>query len=365
VLWLIVLLSLPRWVTAAEPAWEGTAIIIARPGVQLEALHDNDLSSKKGGAAKDLMFDVRKEEGDRLLIESRRQRGWISKNDAIRFNQAVAHFTQELVSSPRNSHALTARGIALLSGKEPERAAEDFDRAIAIDRDATLAYYHRATRLYSQAEYDKALADFDTVIELDPEFDWAYHVRGWIYYRRMDYEKALADFERAIQLVPTEAVFYRDRGNVALGRKNYDGALADYSKTIELNPSFSVPWLMRGRVWEMKAEYARALADYEKAVQLVGEAPDYHAALAMLLATCPDATFRNGKKALKAARKAYELAQRPNVMATLAAAHAELGEFDKAVEWQTKAIDASSGALKEQFQERLKLYQDKKPYRRE
>ena len=73
--------------------------------------------------------------------------------------------------------------------------------------------------------------------------------------------------------------------------------------------------------------------------------------------------IRDGKRALEAAQKAYELAKGPNELATLAATYAELDEFDKAVEWQTKAIELAPKAQKDQYQQRLKLYQDKKPYR--
>jgi tetratricopeptide (TPR) repeat protein len=298
----------------------------------------------------------------------RRQQGWISKTDAIPLDQAVAHFTKELDSNPKNSHALTARGLALSSGKDSDKALADFDSAIALDPQAKLAYYHRANLLYGKAQYDKALADYNSVIESDPEFDWAYHVRGWIYYRRMDYEKALADYEKAIKLVSTETVFYRDRGNIAFIRKQYDEALADYTRSIELDPTYVVPWQLRGKTWEAKKEYAKALTDYEQAVQLAGKEsyyPGYHTALAMLLAACPDAKIRDGKKALEAAQKAYAVAKGPNELATLAAAHAELGEFDKAIEWQTKAINAAPKALEEQYQQRLKLYQAKQPYRHE
>src|SRR5262249_18530108 len=85
---------------------------------------------KTSGVAKDLTFKVRKEEKDRLLIDSRRQQGWISKSDAIPFDQAVAHFTKELDSNPKHSHALTPRGLALSSGKDPDKAFADFDSAI-------------------------------------------------------------------------------------------------------------------------------------------------------------------------------------------------------------------------------------------
>jgi hypothetical protein len=49
---------------------------------------------------------------------------------------------------------------------------------------------------------------------------------------------------------------------------------------------------------------------------------------------------------------------------TLAAAHAEAGDFEAAVTWQRK-VNAlyPEGKDRENAEGRLKLYQDKKPYR--
>jgi len=362
------LMCVPSPGTAAEPSWEGKAVILTRAGVKMQAREGEKIAPKTSGVAKDLVFQVLKDEDGRLRIDSRRQQGWIQKSDAVLYDQAVDYFTKKLADDPKNSHALTARGLALLSKKQSDKALADFDKAIQLDPKATLAYYHRANFAYGKGQYDKALEDYNAVIRIDPGFDWAYHVRGWIYYRKKDYDKALADYEKAIRLVPTETVFYRDRGNIALVRKQYDKALADYSKSIELDPKYAVPRLQRGKTWAAKKEYAKALADYEKAVEIASKdsyASYFYTALALFRAGCPDATFRDGKKALEAAQRAYKLTKGPAELAALAAAHAELSQFDKAVEWQTKAIDAAPAAEKDAYRDRLKLYQGQKPYRLE
>ena len=52
------------------------------------------------------------------------------------------------------------------------------------------------------------------------------------------------------------------------------------------------------------------------------------------------------------------------MLATLAAAYAEVGEFDKAVEWEEKAIQLYANADdRKKGEVRLKLYKDRKPYR--
>jgi tetratricopeptide (TPR) repeat protein len=353
---------------ANEPSWEGKSVLLTRAGVKLEVPDGEKIAPGTAGVAKDLLFAVRKDEGGRLRVESRRQVGWIPKADAVLVTQAVAHFTTRLAKDPKDSHACTARGQAHSANNESDKAVADLNEAIRLDPKATLAYYHRANLAYGKGQYDKALEDYNVVIRDDPGFDWAYHVRGWIYYRRKDYDKALADFETAIKLVPTESVFYRDRGNVALAKKDYDKALADYDKSIQLDPAYVVPWHLRGVTWQAKKEYAKALADYEKAVQLAGKEPyasTYQTALALLRAGCPDDKIRDGDKALEAAKMAHALAKGPAEMAALAAAHAELGQFVSAVEWQEKAIAAAPTGAKEQYRERLKKYQDRKPYRLE
>jgi tetratricopeptide (TPR) repeat protein len=362
----LVLLGMGQPLIAEEPSWEGKVVLLTRPGVKLEAPEGEKIAPKTAGVARDLQFVVRKEKDGRLRISSRRQEGWIARSDAVPLDEAVAFFTKQVADNPKDSHAFTARGLALASKNQADKAIADFDKAIQLDPKAILAYYHRANLAYGRRHYDRALEDYNTVIRLDPSFDWAYHVRGWIYYRKKDYDRALADYETAIRLVPTETVFFRDRGNIALARKQYDKALADYSKAIELDPTYAVPWLQRGRTWVAKKEYAKALADHEKAAQVAGKnsyASYFHTSLALFRAGCPDDKFRDGKKALEAAEKAYQLTKGPAEMAALAAAHAELGQFDKAVGWQTKAVAAAVAEEKEQYRERLKLYQDKKPYR--
>ncbi|HMC65057.1 MAG TPA: tetratricopeptide repeat protein [Gemmataceae bacterium] len=361
----VVLLSTALLADAAEKSWESQYVVLTRAGVELQAPEGERVAPRTAGVAKDLTFDVKKDKDGRLLIRSRRQQGWIAKSDAVLFDDAVSYFTEQLRKNAKDSHALTARGIVLASKNQPDKAVADFIEAIRLNPKATVAYYHRANIAYGSKQYDKALDDYNAVIRLDPEFDWAYHVRGWIYYRKKDYDKALTDYETAIRLVPTETVFYRDRGNIAFARKQYDQALADYSKSIELDPKYAVPYLQRGRAWTAMKDYAKALDDFENAARLESKYSIFHTNLAMFRAGCPDAKFRDGKKALDAAKKAYELAKGPDEMAALAAAHAELGEFDRAVEWQKKAADAAPPEDKARHGDRLKLYENRQPYRQE
>jgi hypothetical protein len=88
--------------------------------------------------------------------------------------------------------------------------------------------------------------------------------------------------------------------------------------------------------------------------------------LAWLLATCLDSKVRDGQTALRLAEEVVAATGRTNAnyLDTLAAAHAELRQFDKAVSVQQEAIallDAQQN--KQGFESRLRLYQSGSPVR--
>ena len=92
--------------------------------------------------------------------------------------------------------------------------------------------------------------------------------------------------------------------------------------------------------------------------------------MAWLRATCPDAAFRDGKEAVRLARQVCELSGNREGMYldTLAAAHAEAGDFAAAVKAQELGARRQGLRAKkygDDAQKRLQLYKDKKPYRSE
>lgn len=85
---------------------------------------------------------------------------------------------------------------------------------------------------------------------------------------------------------------------------------------------------------------------------------------AWLLATCEEEQYRDGKKAVRMAEKAMSLF--PNDWTTtsiLAAAYAENGQFDLAVETQKKAIELMDEEDREESLERLQSYENQLPWR--
>ena len=182
---------------------------------------------------------------------------------------------------------------------------------------------------------------------------------------KKEYDKAIADFNEAIRLDPKYRLGLQQPGHRLAGQ---EGVRQGHRRLQRGDPArsrgFATAYNNRGNAWRVKKEYDKAIADYNEAIRLDPNFARAYHALARLWATCPEESFRDGKQAVELATRACELAEwkDANMLATLAAAYAEVGDFDKAVEWQEKAIQLYANADdRKKGEERLKLYKEKKP----
>ena len=134
---------------------------------------------------------------------------------------------------------------------------------------------------------------------------------------------------------------------------------------IELDPTSAAAYNNRGFNRHLLGDAKKALADYNRALELNPEYGLCHQNRAWLLATSPDDVVRNGPEAIKSGLVACELNKYrvPADLKALAAAYAENGQFELAIGWQEKAVQASTGEEKAMEEKVLEQYKDKRPYR--
>jgi tetratricopeptide (TPR) repeat protein len=114
-------------------------------------------------------------------------------------------------------------------------------------------------------------------------------------------------------------------------------------------------------------EYGEAIGDYEAAVHADPNYTQAFSDLAWLRAACPETDLRDKVKAIENATKACELTDWKDhrYVGTLAAVHAEVGDFATAIKWQKEATDLltedNRNSWQPIYESRLKLYQSGKP----
>jgi tetratricopeptide (TPR) repeat protein len=259
--------------------------------------------------------------------------------------------------------AYNRRGELLIDTGRQQEAIRDFQVAISLNPDCSLAIHNRAVTLAQQNETAAALRDFNRVIELNPGLAIAYRNRAELLASLGRIEEALRDYTRALDGLPDNAELYRARGSAWHRAGDYEHALADLNRAIELAPDADA-YTQRGNVAAERGEFDKALSDFRRALEIDAKWAETYRSLAWLHATCADPNYRDPQQAISAAQRAAQLSP-PNdsfVLEALAAAYASAGEFAEAVRVQQQAITASPGDFAEPLRQRLALYQQGQPF---
>ena len=121
-------------------------------------------------------------------------------------------------------------------------------------------------------------------------------------------------------------------------------------------------------------DHDKAILDYERCIKIAGSDDENFDLsgilnnLAWVLATSPKDSIRNGKRAVELGERAVELTEekQPHILSTLAAAYAEIGDFENAVKWSTKSVNLGKEEeheQQEQLEKELESYKASKPWR--
>lgn len=192
------------------------------------------------------------------------------------------------------------------------------------------------------------------------------------------YDKAIAACNAALVAHSSfrhGAEILSDRALAYGGKKEWNHAIRDLSEAIKDEPHWSPLFSARGAAYAHMKRWKSAERDIQKSLDLIPPETKPAAAAYVLneaawfRATCGEKRFRDGKAAVKFARRACELShwQEFAPIDTFAAAKAESGDFQQAAAFEEEAM-WMPGVIDDQHKEmaaRLALYRAQKPYREE
>jgi tetratricopeptide (TPR) repeat protein len=316
-----------------------------------------------------------------------------------KFSEAIEDCDEVLKVSPDDHNALTCRAFSRMRSGDLEGARQDAKRAIAArEATANVGYLVRGCVRYSRKEFDAALGDLSMAIDLAPQEPLAYVMRAVVHFSQSRTNDAMSDLDDAIKLSsnPQRLNYeldgfgyqvYKFRGFLRTGyARQHKEAIEDLNQAIELNGKDTECFTLRGIANLSDLNSNSALADFEKAVEVRQDDDLATFMLVNILIGSPDDKLRDGKRAIELAEGLND--RRPNepvILRSLAGAHSEASEFEKAKELQSQVLEQLESASptssfstsiwwrctynflftpkREPNQELLELYQQKKPFR--
>ena len=177
---------------------------------------------------------------------------------------------------------------------------------------------------------------------------------------------AVRYFTKAIQLSGGNADLYSGLGWAQGTEDRWSEAVSYFEKAVDLDPSAD-RFCELAHALRRAGRIAAAQDNYARALRMDPNWPKGAARQAWLLATSAEASIRDGTLALQLAQQACEAGPPgPEVLDSLAAALAETGDFQGAVDAATRAIAlVDKQELSREIRERLRLYQARLPFRQQ
>jgi tetratricopeptide (TPR) repeat protein len=294
-------------------------------------------------------------------------------------------------------------GTVLLDQGKTDEAIGHFTESISINPEYEIAYYNLGYSHLKKGDYEKGMVYYRKAIELNPKYTNAYINLGMAYDDLGEHEKAIENYQKAQRLKPESDAVYNCLGYAYLSIGALNEAIIHYKKCLELNPGHWEANYKLARALSEKGEMKSAIHYYTKAIEIDPGKANYYLNLAgaflemgmekeaketleKALTLCPsdpwipnklswmqatgkNVEIRDGGEAVRLAEIACRLSQNkePTILDTLAAAYAEAGRFEEALQTATKALSLARQLKQEdlarEIEARIELFKTGKPFR--
>jgi len=255
---------------------------------------------------------------------------------------------------------------AINSGR-PAEAVEDFREMVALDPQDATARMYLGIALARAGDQKAALEQYSEALRLAPNNGGVHYNLGVVLTTLGSEAEAIEHFQAAVQSDPQLTQAHFQLANLLMRKGRYREAAPEYATVIGMEPRNGFARLMEAMALVRVKAYARARAKLEQAVVVLPDDADLATALARLLAACPDASVRDGPRALQLiqqvmkSQKSFDLEQGQ----TMAMALAATDHFQEAVQIQGYMVAELEHAqrfdLARPLRANLTLYEDHQP----
>jgi len=295
-------------------------------------------------------------------------------------DEAITEFQKALAIRPAFAEAHWNIGNILLQKSQLDEAISEYEKAAAIRPDSYKLHFSLANALVQKGDVENAIPEFRATLALNPNDEQAHYNLGNALYQHGQKEEAISEFQTAINIRPDFAEAQNNLGNAFLQMNKPDEAITHLRKALEahmrtakdVQSDYPQARYNLGNALLQKGQVDEAVTQFEKLLVLQPKSAAARkavGAIAWQLAASPNPSMRNGPQAIKLAEDLDHLAAGtdPAAVEILAAAYAEAGKFELAVDAAQRALQLArsqnDAAMVATIQTQLESYKAGLPFR--
>lgn len=161
-------------------------------------------------------------------------------------------------------------GLSLFTDRDYEGAVKEFQRAIALAPNASIAVdaYNAMGQAYTQSnDPENAIKAYKQALQRDPTRSDIRVALGNVDYFQGDYTEAVAQYEQAVRTDPSAANrFSLGQGQMANG--NYSEAEIQFARVRDMAPNEPSGHYGLGQVYAKQGRYDKAIAEFQSAIDV-------------------------------------------------------------------------------------------------
>jgi len=258
-------------------------------------------------------------------------------------------------------------GIVLSQKGETEEAIAHYRKTLEMSPDFADADYNLGNALLQKGEIDAAILHCQRAVTIQPNDPEAQVALGNALFQKGLIDESIVHYQKALAIRPYYVTAHYNLSSAFLKKGEIDEAIFHCRAVLSTQPEHADAHTILASAFLQKGEIGTAIEQYKKTLEIMPRSVPALNNLAWILATYSDPAFRDGTKALELAQRANEFSGRNNpiILRTLAAAHANVGQFSMAVEVGQLALSLTDrqSPLASALQRELAGYEAREPYR--
>ncbi len=180
------------------------------------------------------------------------------------YAEAVADFSTYITRRPSDAEAYYNRGVAYYAWGKYEQALEDFSESLRI-APSPQAYTARGVLRAEAGDLQKAEKDYQAALDLNPDFSLAYYNRALLYFALEKWAALAKDLEKLHLLKPQDSEVLLLQARTWQAQKKYKEALLPLNTLLEKQATHIEALLLRAEIYLKLKQRAQACEDWQRA----------------------------------------------------------------------------------------------------
>jgi tetratricopeptide (TPR) repeat protein len=187
------------------------------------------------------------------------------------YARAVKYLDSAIRLDQKNPEFLINRGWAYQEMRDTIHATEDYNKALQLNSESSLARYNLAVLSAKKENLKEGEKLLTEAITRNPQSAVYFTGRAINYTAQGDLVKAISDYNSSIHFDNSNADVWLRRGILKHKMKDLNGALSDFTQSIKLKDDNEKTWMCRGNLMMELKRTKEAIEDFSIASTLKPE----------------------------------------------------------------------------------------------